>query len=478
MDNEEYLLNGDGNDTTPQGSNEQRESQEGNNARTSQQATNSTHEENAQGGNDDGDYSHFSFAEACRTAKPQTYLIYNEVLSKGLHMTYGEPASGKTFYVIDKAASIACEEIKSWHGKNIRHGQVVYFAGEASEGVKLRCKGWAIKRGINPENVNLVIFNEVFCLDDEKDTEHTINKTIQQIRKHAPNAVYILFDTLHAFMHGDENLAVDTNKFLKVCRTLSNTFDCAVELIHHVGNSQDAKKRGRGSSAWKGAMDIETLVENIASTDTSLTCRISQNKHKDGKKHKLVFNMEEVVLPGLFDDAGHAVTTLVPEIDEANTNAITTAEPKKNAKPKLGKAQQFAIDSFREAAKLHGEIITDNPETGHETIRLENSKWRDYTYTILPCTNEEDPQKDKNNKHSKYYNAKNYMINETKTLTIQHEVGSEYYCLDLSSDKTDAAYRLEIRTAIKNREKAKTGKSTTANETGAAGEGDTTQNLF
>ena len=159
MDNEEYLLNGDGNDTTPQGSNEQRESQEGNNARTSQQATNSTHEENAQGGNDDGDYSHFSFAEACRTAKPQTYLIYNEVLSKGLHMTYGEPASGKTFYVIDKAASIACEEITSWHGKNIRHGQVVYFAGEASEGVKLRCKGWAIKRGINPENVNLVIFD-------------------------------------------------------------------------------------------------------------------------------------------------------------------------------------------------------------------------------------------------------------------------------------------------------------------------------
>lgn len=471
-------------ETTPlnQGATDEAQQEAPNQASTQQEAgnTQATGEASTQG--DNGDYSHFSFAEACRTAKAQAYLIHNEVKTKGLHMTYGEPASGKTFYVIDKAASVACEDIKSWHGKPIRHGQVVYFAGEASEGVKLRCKGWAIKRGINPENVNLVIFDEVFCLDDEKDTEHTINKTIQQIRKYAPKAVYILFDTLHAFMSGDENLAVDTNKFLKVCRTLISTFDCAVELIHHVGVSENAKKRGRGSSAWKGAMDIETLVETLASTDTSITCRMSQNKHKDGKKHKLVFNMEEVILPGLFDEAGYAITTLVPEIDEATTNTITTSEPKEPAKPNLGKAQQFAMDSFREAAKLHGEIITDNPNTGHETIRLDDSLWRNYFIETLPrkeeCKTEEDKKKDMKSKKSRYSQAKEYMILKAHILTIQHEGSKEHYCLDLSSDKTDAAYRLEIRTGIKNREKAEAEKSAKANEASEAGEAERTETLF
>lgn len=437
-------------------------------ANTAQQSSQEATNEASSQLNDDGDYSHFSFAEGCRTAKPQAYLIYNEVKTKGLHMTYGEPASGKTFYVIDKAASIACENIKSWHGKNIRHGQVVYFAGEASEGVKLRCKGWAIKRGINPDNVNLVIFDEVFCLDDEKDTAHTIDKTIQQIRKYAPNAVYILFDTLHAFMHGDENLAVDTNKFLKVCRTLISTFDCAVELIHHVGNSQDAKKRGRGSSSWKGAMDIETLVENIASTNTSITCRISQNKHKDGKKHKLMFNMQEVTLPGLFDDAGYAVTTLVPEIDEAVT---TTPEPKEHTKPPVPKTVSNALDTFREAAKLHGEIITDNPDTGNETIRLDVEKWREVFKTMSSADND-------NAKRQAFSRTRAKLVEDTHILTIQHDKGREYYCLDLSGDKTEATYRDEIRTAIKNREKAQAELSAKTNATGGAGENDTTQNLF
>ena len=456
----ERFIDGDGNDTTPEGFTAQP------NEGTTQEATN----EASSQVNDDGDYSHFSFAEGCRTAKPQAYLIYNEVLTKGLHMTYGEPASGKTFYVIDKAASIACEDIKSWHGKNIRHGQVVYFAGEASEGVKLRCKGWAIKRGIKPENVNLIIFDEVFCLDDEKDTEHTIDKTIQQIRKYAPNAVYILFDTLHAFMRGDENLAVDTNKFLKVCRTLISTFDCAVELIHHVGNAQDAKKRGRGSSAWKGAMDIETLVENTASTDTSITCRISQNKHKDGKKHKLVFNMQEVTLPGLFDDAGYAVTTLVPEIDEANTNAITTPEPQKKEKaPKTSKAHTRGIDTFKEAAIRYGRLSTN--EAGDSFIDVELEEWRKVAYEMIPGDTQ-------GTKRAKVNNAIAALIEEAKPRILkpfENEEGT-FYRLSRNGEN-EAAFRVATFAAVIRRiEEDKLSMKT--NEAGGADAGDTTQNLF
>lgn len=468
------------NDTTPEASTAQ--PNEGNSQASAQGPTNEAvtqraiqnvveNYETSRQVNDDGDYSHFSFAEGCRTAKPQAYLIYNEVLTKGLHMTYGEPASGKTFYVIDKAASIACEDIKSWHDKNIRHGQVVYFAGEASEGVKLRCKGWAIKRGIKPENVNLIIFDEVFCLDDEKDTAHTIDKTIQQIRKYAPNAVYILFDTLHAFMRGDENLAVDTNKFLKVCRTLISTFDCAVELIHHVGNAQDAKKRGRGSSAWKGAMDIETLVENIASTDTSITCRISQNKHKDGKKHKLVFNMQEVTLPGLFDDAGYAVTTLVPEIDEANTNAITTPEPQKKEKTsKTNIHHKRGVKTFKEAAIRYGRLSTN--EAGDSFIDVELEEWRKVAYEIIESGNTDSA------KRSAFNRAKQELVEDAEPpiLTRYENEEGTFYRLSRNGEN-EAAFRVATFAAVKRRiEEDKL--STKTNEAGGADAGDTTQNLF
>ena len=74
------------------------------------------------------------------------------------------------------------------------------------------------------------------------------------------------------------------------------------------------------------------------------------------------------------------------------------------------------------------------------------------------------------------------MINEAHILTIQNEGGNEYYCLDLSNDKTEAAYRLEIRTGIKNREKAEAEKSAKTNKAGGAGggeaEADRTANLL
>ena len=367
------FIDGDGSDITPEEANRRLAQIKENGISAS---TSGMHE-----------YSHYSFADACNTARPKKYLIAGHVQASALHMTYGEPASGKTFLVIDKAATIACEEISTWQGRHVNHGQVVYFAGEASEGVKIRCAGWATERGINPDNVKMTIFDEVFNLDDENDTEHQLEDTISNIEVYAPNPVYVVIDTLHAFMNGDENQAKDTKAFLAVCRKLIQKFGCAVELIHHVGVSNDAKGRARGSSSWRGAMDIETLVQNESSDDSSITCRITQRKHKDGKKCRpFTVRMNEVVLPDMFDEEGNPVTTLVPEKQETIIYLRNDSQPQPQT-PRLTPKELFARKTYKEAAIRHGRISLEG-NTGASFIDVGLEQWREVCYELSTADNE------------------------------------------------------------------------------------------
>lgn len=363
-------------------------------------------------------YSHYSFADACKTANAISYIIAGHVQEKGLHMTFGEPASGKTFHVIDMACAIACDEISSWQGKSLKHGQVIYFAGEASQGVKLRLLGQAIRRGINPENVKLEVIDEVFSLDDESDMDHQLETTIENIKAFAPNPVYIVIDTLHAFMAGDENNAGDTRKFLTVCRKLVKEYGCAVELIHHVGVSQDAKGRARGSSSWLGAMDIMTLVQSTGINGDGITYKVIQKKHKDGKKQKdLVFRATEVILTDILDENGEPVTTLVPELDEVGTREnLAKADEKKNPQPerqKLSKGQNFALQTYIEAAKESGRIVVDAKTYG-ETVWVNMEDWKEIY--LSKDTHEKAETRERN-----FRTYRNQLTNDRKTLTLRRE---------------------------------------------------------
>ena len=47
---------------------------------------------------------------------------------------------------------------------------------------------------------------------------------------------------------------------LNACNGLMKEFDCSVLLVHHTGVSEEAQHRARGSSAWRGALDVEISV--------------------------------------------------------------------------------------------------------------------------------------------------------------------------------------------------------------------------
>jgi hypothetical protein len=133
----------------------------------------------------------------------------------------------------------------------------------------------------------------------------------------------IVVDTLHRFLAGDENSAQDAKTMLDACNGLMREFDCTVVLVHHTGVSDEAQHRARGSSAWRGALDIEI---SIVPAKDGAPMEIVQRKSKDAELAETIYcQLNSVDIPGWFDEEGEAVSSAVVE--------VVNAPVKKSANP-------------------------------------------------------------------------------------------------------------------------------------------------
>jgi len=125
--------------------------------------------------------------------------------------------------------------------------------------------------------------------------------------KGSPDLVVV--DTLHRFLLGDENSAQDAKTMLDSCNGLMEEFGCTVILVHHTGVNEESQHRARGSSAWKGALDIELSVVP-SKGDGPLS--IVQRKMKDSEEaHPVYAELQSVTIPGWVDEDGDPVSSAV-----------------------------------------------------------------------------------------------------------------------------------------------------------------------
>jgi hypothetical protein len=95
---------------------------------------------------------------------------------------------------------------------------------------------------------------------------------------------------------------------LDSCAILQRTLDCSVVLVHHTGVNEEAQHRARGSSAWRGAVEIEISVAKKPDGPIE----IIQRKAKDSELMEPVYMaLEKVAIPGWLDDDGEQVTSAV-----------------------------------------------------------------------------------------------------------------------------------------------------------------------
>lgn len=293
----------------------------------------------------------------CAQPAPISWLVKRWIQDQALVMVHGPSGGGKTFVVLDWCLRIA-SSTPEWAAQKVKPGKVVYLAGEGHHGLRSRIAAWKHHHQSGPLQMWL---SKAGC---DLNTTEGYRKVADSIKSIQILPSVIVIDTLHRFLLGDENSAQDAKTMLDACANLMREFNCTVILVHHTGVSDEAQHRARGSSAWRGALDIEISI--IPSKDDQ-PMQIVQRKSKDAELANPVHaELRQIEIPGWMDEDGQPITSAVSEVVIAPVNeskkdnklskhrklfenawAATGAEERGN-KPYLSRSGfiQYLIDSL------------------------------------------------------------------------------------------------------------------------------------
>lgn len=233
---------------------------------------------------------------------PISWLVKRWIQRDALIMVHGPSGGGKTFVVLDWCLRMA-SGMGDWHGNKVKPGAVVYLAGEGHHGLRGRIAAW--KHHHQAEHLRMWLSRNGCDLN----TPAGYARVVEQVRMLDTRPDLIVVDTLHRFLLGDENSAQDAKTMLDACNSLMAEFGCSVLLVHHTGVSDEAQHRARGSSAWRGALDIEISV--IPAKDDN-PMEIVQRKSKDAELAQSIYTrLHSVEIPGWVDEDGQQVTSAV-----------------------------------------------------------------------------------------------------------------------------------------------------------------------
>tara|TARA_R110000868_G_scaffold162909_2_gene394932 strand:+ start:52 stop:2061 length:2010 start_codon:yes stop_codon:yes gene_type:complete len=250
--------------------------------------------------------------EFCQQPAPISWIVKHWLQEQALIMVHGPSGGGKTFVVLDWCLRVAAG-VSEWAGSRVKPGTVVYLAGEGHHGLRGRVAAWKHHQRSGPLSMWL---SKDGC---DLNTPTGYQKVLESVGALDRRPDLIVVDTLHRFLLGDENSAQDAKTMLDACGALMRAFDCSVILVHHTGVSDEAQHRARGSSAWRGALDIEI---SIVPGKDGAPLEIVQRKSKDAEMAQPVFaELTPVQIPGWYDEDGEPVGSAVVEVVAAPTPA-------------------------------------------------------------------------------------------------------------------------------------------------------------
>lgn len=233
---------------------------------------------------------------------PVSWLVRGWLQEKSLMMVHGPSGGGKTFVVLDWCMTMAAG-LYEWAGYKVRPSTIVYLAGEGHAGLRGRIAAWKQKTGCKSMNMWV---SKSGC---DLNTAEGYMKVCEQLRAMKIQPDMIVVDTLHRFLRGDENSSQDAKTMLDACAALMEEFNCSVMLVHHTGVSEEAQHRARGSSAWRGALDIEI---SIVPAKGDRPIEIVQRKSKDAELSPTLYcELQGVDIDGWFDEDQNPVSSAV-----------------------------------------------------------------------------------------------------------------------------------------------------------------------
>lgn len=246
----------------------------------------------------------------CTKPAPIKWLVKHWLQEQALIMVHGPSGGGKTFAVLDWSLHMAAG-LPEWNGHKVKPGTVVYLAGEGHHGLRSRVAAW--KQHHKAGSLSMWL-SKAGC---DLNTPEGYQRVLDSVRALPKPPSLIVIDTLHRFLLGDENSAQDAKTMIDACAGLMREFNCSVLLVHHTGVSEEAQHRARGSSAWKGALEIEI---SIVPAKGDQPMQIVQRKSKDAEEAQPIYaNLNIVPIKGWVDEDGEQVCSAILALEEAPT---------------------------------------------------------------------------------------------------------------------------------------------------------------
>jgi hypothetical protein len=298
------------------------------------------------------------------------WLLENVIERRSLNLLFGEPGAGKSLFALDWAFCMAAGI--DWHGHKTKPTDIVIIAGEGFSGFGRRLKALEQKYGMKtPEG--LFISERPAQLLDERSAQ-SVAESIHEI---CSNPGFVIIDTLHRNMNGDENSSQDIGKFINNIDNILKPLGCAVLIVHHSGHEN--KQRSRGSSSIRAAMDGEFSA--IKDKDgITLSC----HKAKDFEAFKpLTFALVITELDWPAENNAPMTSVYLSHMGEAKPSS-----PKR----RLSARDDAVLTCLNEAIAKHGiepsaEIKSKyggfNTMTGKSKQIVHIDHWRDTAYKTI-----------------------------------------------------------------------------------------------
>lgn len=230
-----------------------------------------------------------------------------------LAVVYGDSNSGKTFWALSVAASIATGS--KCYGRMTDPGLVVYLASESPSSVRSRIQ--ALKKYYNNDLENLVVVQApVNFYNGDGDANDVISLVeIVEADKGKPVRL-IVGDTLARLSSGaNENSGEDMGPVMSRFDVIATRTRACMMAIHH--NGKDA---ARGSRGWSGIRaHIDTEIE-VTEKDGIRSVTVTKQRELPSKGDAIYFKLK-VVEMGL-TKFGKVATTCVaiPDTDSQEQN--------------------------------------------------------------------------------------------------------------------------------------------------------------
>jgi hypothetical protein len=231
-------------------------------------------------------------------------FVQNLLTAGGASVVYGPSNTGKSFWVLELAASVATGR-PFMDSMEVDQGAVIYFALEGIHGARNRIHALRSCGRLGAESPLYLCF-EPLSLLDQKDVERMIAEIKEVERLDGVPCKLVIIDTLaRAMPGGDENQGKDMGKYVYGKDRIRAETGAHVLSVHHSGKNED--NGARGHSSLRAAMDTEIRVSRPSGGLVSL---VTVTKQRDLPAiNPMAFSLETVELG--VDRRGHAITSCV-----------------------------------------------------------------------------------------------------------------------------------------------------------------------